>query len=614
VPTRVDGAVRRLAAVWFADIVGYTRLSAKDENAALLLVTLLQQCAKQEIEAHSGRLVKLIGDAILAEFSSTGAAVRAALGLQEQFAVASAAAGIEAKLRIGVHVGDVVGTEDGDLYGDGINTASRVQGQARPGQVLVTQDVWHQLRQRRDYRFESIGERELKGLPGPLWLFTVTLAGADQAAAAVTPALPQNRSVRWARLVRVALAYVVVSAVLLQITGMLRNRLELPDWVTPVGALLLLVGLVVMAATAWVQSRPTWERRVGEDTDPWRVDVKNLATSVAHRRFPTLTWGRALLGGALAFSVLFGAAGTYVALKSGVTLPSFAPQSAQAQPGLGLAILPFEASGTEPGLWEEGMVDLLALNLDGAAGVRVIDPRSVLSRWREHGGVADSAMAVRLARQLGARFAMAGRTEATAERIEIVADLYDTETGEVLGHAAVAGPPESLPELIDRFALQVLQAGVASAGTGELPALDLGRLATSSLPALRAYLVGTQDFRRSRWMEAQNAFRNAIDADSTFAQALYRMSLARSWASQPHALGRDLFGDAARRHSGRLPERDRLLVQAYDELNRSSSGAIATLEHLTALYPDDVEGWFLLGDAYYHLGGGGRAPARRPLP
>ena len=593
---RADGSVRRLAAIWFADIVGYTRLSSTDENTALLLVTVLQQLAREHVAAHGGRVVKFIGDAVLADFSSTDAALRSALALRDQFTVASAAAGAPSKLRIGIHVGDVLGTPDGDLYGDGVNLASRVQGAADPGQVWVTQDVWHQLRQRRDFRFESVGERRLKGLDA-VWMFNAAMASADEPAPAPPPAVP-TASVRFARIVRLVLVYGVAALVVLQVTGWLTNRFDLGWWVTPAGLVLLLVGFVVMVATGWSQTRSPWQRRVNEPTDPWKVDVGDLASSVKRKRFPTLTWGRALAGGALAFALLFGGAGAYVLIRDG-GMPDFAPRSAEAQPGLGVAILPFQAAGADSTIWSEGMVDLLAWNLEGASGVRVVEPRAVLNRWRSTGQGGDSAAAVRLAQDVDARWAVSGRVEISGAQLTLAADVYDTETGQQVGTTTVSGPPEDLPRLLDELALQILQSGIASS-VEAASSVGLSRLATPSMQALRAYLAGSREFRRSRWTEAQLHFRDAVEADSTFAQAQYGLSLSAGWATNPHSLRPDSHSEAAVDYAADLPERERMLVRGFRELVLGDSSSIGTLNDLTQRYPDDVEGWFLLGEAYFH--------------
>ena len=163
-----------LAAVWFADVVGYTRLSEENEGEAVRLVHGFQRVAREVVARHGGRVVKFLGDGALAEFSSTDMAVRSAEALLHDFAAAAADEGLASSaLRIGVHVGDVVATEDGDLYGDGVNVASRIQAAGDPGEVWVSEDVRRQLRQRPEFRFESRGERELKGLKRPLAMHAV---------------------------------------------------------------------------------------------------------------------------------------------------------------------------------------------------------------------------------------------------------------------------------------------------------------------------------------------------------------------------------------------------------------------------------------------------------
>jgi adenylate cyclase len=164
---------RRLAAVWFADIVGFTRLSSQNERAALRLVGLLQETARQEIGRHGGTLVKFMGDGILAYAGSTASALETVLALRDRFHELCATDGQPSSLRIGVHVGDVVLSPDGDVYGDGVNVASRLQREAGPGRVLVSEDVWRQCRQRSDLPFAPMGLRELEGLDEPVWVYEV---------------------------------------------------------------------------------------------------------------------------------------------------------------------------------------------------------------------------------------------------------------------------------------------------------------------------------------------------------------------------------------------------------------------------------------------------------
>src|SRR6266480_7331330 len=155
---------RTLVALWFADIAGYSEHAAKDESGALRLVEILQELASETVPQFRGRVVKFVGDAVLAQFPSAELAVRAAIALNNEYVQRSDAIGRVEHLRIGVHLADVAVAADGDLYGDGVNTAARIQEAAKPGQVVTSQDVWRQLRGRREFRFEHLGDRSLKGV------------------------------------------------------------------------------------------------------------------------------------------------------------------------------------------------------------------------------------------------------------------------------------------------------------------------------------------------------------------------------------------------------------------------------------------------------------------
>src|ERR1041385_7339264 len=165
---------RTLVALWFADIAGYSAHAAKDESGALRLVQILQELASETVPQFRGRVVKFVGDAVLAQFPSTEQAVRAAITLSDAYVRRSGAIGCIEHLRIGVHLADVAVAADGDLYGDGVNTAARIQEATEPGQVVISQDIWRQLRGRPEFRFEHLGDRSLKGI-GPMGLYVGTI-------------------------------------------------------------------------------------------------------------------------------------------------------------------------------------------------------------------------------------------------------------------------------------------------------------------------------------------------------------------------------------------------------------------------------------------------------
>jgi adenylate cyclase len=161
---------RTLVALWFADIAGYSAHAAKDESGALRLVEILQELASETVPQFRGRVVKFVGDAVLAQFPSADLAVRAAIALSNAYVQRCGAIGRIEHLRIGVHLADVAVAADGD----GVNAAARIQEAAEPGQVVISQDVWRQLRGRPELRFEHLGGSIFKGIR-PMDLYVGTM-------------------------------------------------------------------------------------------------------------------------------------------------------------------------------------------------------------------------------------------------------------------------------------------------------------------------------------------------------------------------------------------------------------------------------------------------------
>ena len=173
---------RRLAAFWFADIVGFTSLSARDERAALAAVELLRQHAAEQVEGAGGRVVKISGDAVLAEFPSSDAAIASAIQLRDALAHERT----PVHVHIGVHLGEV-SLASGDIYGDGVNTAARLQSHAAAGQILTSEDIYRRVRANPVFRFAPIGALALKGLPEPVRAYIVERADPSGEAGTALP-------------------------------------------------------------------------------------------------------------------------------------------------------------------------------------------------------------------------------------------------------------------------------------------------------------------------------------------------------------------------------------------------------------------------------------------
>ena len=158
-----------LKAIMFSDIVGYTSMMAGDEAGALRTLDACTRIQRDTIAAHGGRVLKELGDGILASFDSVSAAITAAREIQQ------AAAGEGSfQLRIGIHLGEV--TEiGGDVLGDGVNIASRIHGLAEPGAIVASEAVYNNVRNKDGVTTSDLGTHVLKGLEEPIRVFSITV-------------------------------------------------------------------------------------------------------------------------------------------------------------------------------------------------------------------------------------------------------------------------------------------------------------------------------------------------------------------------------------------------------------------------------------------------------
>jgi len=166
---------RRLSAVLSADVVGYSRLMGTNEVATLTsLNERRSEILEPAIATHKGRVVKLTGDGLLAEFASVVGAVESACRIQQEMRERNAGLPEDRRIemRIGINLGDVIAQDD-DIYGDGVNLAARIEGAARPGRVAVSQSVRDQVGNRLDVEFEDRGNHELKNIDRPIRIFEV---------------------------------------------------------------------------------------------------------------------------------------------------------------------------------------------------------------------------------------------------------------------------------------------------------------------------------------------------------------------------------------------------------------------------------------------------------
>jgi adenylate cyclase len=177
---------RKLAAILVADIVGYSRLAGADEDRILArLRTLRSDLIDPILAVHHGRVVKRTGDGAIVEFRSVVDAVRCAIEVQSGLAERNAGLPPEKRIeyRVGIHLGDVVEEEDGDLMGDGVNIAARLEGVAKPGAICLSEDAYRQVKSRLDLNLSDLGATTLKNIADPVRVYSLEVGVPNTASA-----------------------------------------------------------------------------------------------------------------------------------------------------------------------------------------------------------------------------------------------------------------------------------------------------------------------------------------------------------------------------------------------------------------------------------------------
>ena len=176
-----SGTIRRLAAIVAADVAGYSRLMGADEEGTLIaLKTHRRELFDPKVTEFGGRIVKTTGDGILMEFPSVVDALRCSVDVQQAMMARNEAVPVERRIqfRIGINLGDVM-IDDGDIYGNGVNIAARLENMADPGGVCVSQAVVDQVKQKLELNFEDLGSRALKNIEEPVRTYRILNAGTS---------------------------------------------------------------------------------------------------------------------------------------------------------------------------------------------------------------------------------------------------------------------------------------------------------------------------------------------------------------------------------------------------------------------------------------------------
>src|SRR5262249_29747647 len=172
-----DNVERKLAAIFHADVQGYSHLMGEDEVGTLRMLTAYREVTDALIQQHRGRIVGTAGDSVLAEFASAVDAVQCAIEIQQALKPRNAALPAEGRMefRIGINVGDVI-VEGPQIYGDGVNIAARLEALAEGGSICISGTVYDQVENKLALGYEFLGEQTVKNITMPVRVYRVQMA------------------------------------------------------------------------------------------------------------------------------------------------------------------------------------------------------------------------------------------------------------------------------------------------------------------------------------------------------------------------------------------------------------------------------------------------------
>ena len=397
---------RQLSAIMFTDIAGYTALMGKDEERALAWLRKNREIQKPLIEKHNGKYLKEMGDGILAQFSSAYNSVKCALEIQRQ-----AREEFEGQIKIGIHLGDVT-IENGDVIGDGVNIASRLEAIADPGGIYISESVHKAIRGRGEIISHYLGELELKNVDYAVKTYVVTGEGQPKPRDLGQKQLKGHWAAEFRRrnVHRAAFVYIIVAFLITQIAKTVLPLLELPSSIINY----LVVALVMLFPTAmWL----AWSYELSPDGFIRTSSRKSWENPYTDAQKKPLT--NNLIMGILVVVILFMYFFPQVQAVN---------QNNSSVPDKSIAVLYFDnMSGDEDQeYFSDGITEEIIAQLSRLTDLKVVSRTSV----EPYKGKASNIRTI--ASELGVRTVLEGSVRRSGDQLRITAQLIDPETDEHL--------------------------------------------------------------------------------------------------------------------------------------------------------------------------------------
>jgi len=401
---------RQLAAIIFTDIVGYTALMGQDEQKALELVRKNREIQKPLVEKHGGKWLKEMGDGTISSFPSGQEAVQCAIEIQQTLR-----SDLDGKVRIGIHLGDIT-TENEDVYGDGVNIASRLQAIADPGGIYLSEAIFKIIKGNTEIETSYLGELQLKNVDLPVRTFAVGGSGFPYPDHKHLSQYLVKQSflaeVQRRRLIRVGVAYIVLALFVIEATKLFSVPLGLPDWTSAFLWTFLVTAFPIALLLAW-----TYERAPEGFVRTTSAHATTNPYSAAKRKPLT---GNIIIAGMVLIIIAMYVYPRYV----GNSVEDAEASATVTIDDKSIAVIPFEnlSADEENQYFADGQMEAILNHLTKIADLRVIS-RTTMMGYR---GTTKSVPEI--AQELGVRYILEGSVQKSGQKVRINAQLIDSDS------------------------------------------------------------------------------------------------------------------------------------------------------------------------------------------
>lgn len=591
------GELRKLAAIMFSDIVGYSDIMSQDEKHALKIIEQSRKIHKAAISNFKGEFIKDIGDTTLASFHSALNAVSCAVSIQQQLKDNP-----DIYIRIGIHIGDVVVKGD-DVFGDSVNISSKIKTITDAGHICISEHVYNYIYNIPGIEVELLGEKELKGLKQPIKIYTLNydkfpeeLIASDSITDISVSRIFFWQELKRRKVIKVATMYIAGAFGILEAFDILFPNIFYPVWLIIILILFVIAGFAGSVYLAWIY----------EFTSDGLLKTETIGVVTGQEnKFPqtSKTWVRlsnliiavlVILIGVLIYPKIF-AKDKFKEIKND-------------DGRISIAVMPFKnlSGDTTYNIWQEGFQNLLINTLTESKELSIRQFNTIYSAIGNNKEINYKSLTPSVASditlKLKSKSFIQGNILKAGDKIRINAQLLNAETEEIYKTYQIDGQTEDdIFEIVDSLSRNIknyfeIKVIIDEFGYSE----NYVMTNQASAEALRYFILGMGSFINLDYTTAIDWYSKAIEVDSNFVSAYFYLSM--TYNNLGYADEAIHWFNLAYQKRERLPLIEKLELDWFKSFYfETPIEQIKYIKQILEIEDQSVMYWYVLGLAYYRL-------------